>query len=88
MQGWILNAANPEHSLLLDRSGQQPIYYSDNIPVYEVWFWHFELRIWFVMLADPSRVVKQGAVGFHPAHTNEQLQMLIQQWRDHFARSN
>ena len=65
MLGWVLNATNPEESLLLDRAEQQPIYYSDGVPVYEVWIWHSELKLWFVMIADPVRVAERGAVGFH-----------------------
>ena len=87
MFGWILNAARPRESLLLYRNGQQPIYYSDNIPVYEVWFWHSELKLWFVMLADPGRVASRGAVGFHPHHTKEQIRFLIEQWRQYLVRA-
>jgi hypothetical protein len=71
--------------LLLDRVEQQPIYYSDNIPVYEVWFWHCELHLWFVMVADPGRVVPQGAVGFHPLHSKEQIKYLIEEWRKYLV---
>jgi hypothetical protein len=88
MVGWILNATRPDESLLLDRVNQQPVYYSDNVPVYEVWFWHSELKLWFVMVADPGRVVPQGAVGFHPLHTREQIKQLIEQWRQHLARTS
>lgn len=87
MLGWILNAMRSEESLLLDRVNQQPIYYSDNVPVYEVWFWHIELRLWFVMVADPGRVISQGAVGFHPLHTNVQIRKLIAQWREYLVRT-
>ncbi len=88
MLGWILNAKNPAESLLLNRSNQQPIYYSDNVAVFEVWYWHNELRAWFVMLADPGRVVPQGAIGFHPLHTPVQIKKLVAQWREYFARAN
>lgn len=85
MFGWILNATRSEESLLLDRINQQPIYYSDDMPVYEVWFWHIELRLWFVMVADPGQVVPQGAVGFHPLHTKDQIRKLVEQWREHLV---
>jgi hypothetical protein len=28
---------------------QPPLFHVDDLPVYEVWFWHSELRRWFCM---------------------------------------
>jgi hypothetical protein len=86
MLGWILNATTPEESLLLDRVDQQPLYYSEGVPVFEVWFWHRELRKWFVMIADPIRLAKQDAIGFHPLCGRGRLLRLIDQWRAYLGR--
>jgi hypothetical protein len=84
MEGWIINA-HGAGSYKLARAGQQPIFYIGIEPIFEVWFWDGVARLWFVMVADLHRVTEQGAVGFHPLHTREQITALRDQWRAYRA---
>jgi hypothetical protein len=85
MYGLIIDAHSTD-SLREFRPGQQPIFYAGGHAVFEIWFWDHVARLWFVMVADPARVAEQGAVGFHPLHTKEQITVLRDQWRQHRAR--
>lgn len=83
VEGWIINA-HGDGSYKLSRD-QQPIFHVGIEPVFEVWFWDEVARLWFVMVADPVRVAAQGAVGFHPLHTRQQITALRDQWRAYRA---
>lgn len=84
MEGWIIDARG-EGSYRIGRPGQQPIFYVGEDPVFEVWFWDAWSILWFVMTADPALAAEQGAVGFHPLHTRDQVIQLRDQWRVHRA---
>lgn len=44
---------------------QPPLFYVDDEPVYEVWFWHGELSRWFVMSTTyDAGLFRQGVVYF------------------------
>lgn len=46
----------------------------DVTPIWEVWFWNVELRMWFTMTAEPKH-----ARDFHP---DADLKAHIERWRD------
>ena len=83
MQGWIINEQS-DATRTAHRPGQQPNFYIDmdgrQEPVFEVWIWDDVAKVWYVMTTDESRIEGQG-VAFHPAHTEEQLTSLRDQWR-------
>ena len=72
MFGWILNVQDPSHDQLVERD-QLPCFYvkeprhGTDIPVFEVWFWHREVKRWFCMATkqDPL-MVQHGVVYFWP----------------------
>jgi hypothetical protein len=67
MQGWIVNAADSRYDQEVDREQEPCFYLEDGTPIFEVWFWHAQLGIWFCMAAieDPAAVA-QGVVYFRP----------------------
>ncbi len=84
MEGLIINAHGS--GIYRDsRPGQQPVFYCEGVPVFEIWFWDAISKLWFVMVADLERVAAQGAVGFHPLHTKAQVVAIRDQWRAHRA---
>lgn len=81
--GSIINATGRE-LLEVDRQ-QQPLFcLHDGSPVFEVWFYHRRSGMWFVMTCDP-KFQERGAVGFHPAHTRQQVVQLREQWSAYAA---
>jgi hypothetical protein len=71
VKGWVINISSPRETCEVDRA-QLPIWFdSDGDPVFEVWFWHRPLQLWFVMAALPGTV--QGVVYFSPSELPDQL---------------
>ena len=68
-----------------DRPSQQPLFYDGQTAVFEVWFFDSVSALWFVLTCDPAAAAKQGAIGFHPAHTEAQVLALRNQWRAYIA---
>ena len=68
MQGWILNmhSSEPGASRLVERS-QAPVLWALGEPVFELWFYDWGSRRWFVMAneADPE-TQRSGVVYFSP----------------------
>jgi hypothetical protein len=68
MNGWIVNLWDPWLSAPQTRQEmrmQPPLFYLDEDPVFEVWFWHSELNRWFVMSASYNATLQsQGVVYF------------------------
>ena len=77
MWGLILNASDPERTKD-DLRYQNPVFVlDDGYPVFEVWFYHWELQRWFVMshVTDPA-LAAAGVVFFA---TLDQLRQQIRQ---------
>ena len=79
MDGWIIKP--PGGSRIVQRPGQQPNFYIDMEPVFEMWIWDGVANLWYVMTTDEKRIGVPGVVPFHPMHTEEQLRALRDQWR-------
>jgi len=66
VEGWIVNVADPERSLAVNRE-QVPCFYLPGGPVFEVWLWHREIHRWVVMTTAPDPTwVAQGVLSFKP----------------------
>lgn len=82
MEGLILNvhddllpADSPWRTRWEERR-QPAVFCIDGVPVYEVWFWHTELRRWFCMSKSYNRqLAYQGVIYFD---TKEQLLRAIE----------
>lgn len=74
MRGFIGNISRPDFSRFEDRD-QTPVFLdADGTPVFEVWFWHADLRLWFVMSHAPDAQMQvHGVVYFNPGELPDQL---------------
>lgn len=70
MLGWVINVADQRRSVLVERQ-QTPCFYvqdgAEEVPVWEVWFWHRGISKWFVMSTVVDfNMVKAGVSYFWP----------------------
>lgn len=93
MRGLVLFAQRPYQgrSYVAERPGAPAYWVSDSggtpRPVHEVWFWDRELRLWFVMTAEPARRTDLGwrQVGFPCGLSIAQLSDFREQWRSYLC---
>lgn len=73
-QGLICNVADAAHDRMENRDQEPCFVLDDGTPVFEVWFWHEQLKRWFCMstVTDP-RLIAQGVVFFAPADVPDGL---------------
>lgn len=76
-KGWIVNVSRSDGTLEVDRD-QEPVCYANGLPVFEIWFWHADLRCYFVMTKGPLEDA-MSTIFFHPDSPPEHLQESIAQ---------
>jgi len=66
--GWVINLWDDSRTEEVDRAQPPVIYLPDTAePVFEVWFWHAEIRVWFVMSRSFNvHLQRAGVVYFDP----------------------
>lgn len=76
MTGLVLNYGRPDLSRVEDRDSVPALYLDTGAPVFEVWHWHAELRQWFVMTRDASRL-PPGLIYYDPDQLPRLKRLLV-----------
>lgn len=77
-QGWIVNLSTDECRETM-RAGPAAVTLDDGSLVFEVWYWHQELRRWFVMAPAPDPNMRaQGVIYYHPDQVQRLPRVLVQ----------
>lgn len=66
-KGLVINVANPEGDREVERSQEPCVVLDDGTPVFEVWYWHCDLKRWFVMTNEPGDPSLIGTIAFRPS---------------------
>lgn len=77
-KGWIVNLSRSDATQEVERE-QAPVFtFVDGEPCFEVWFWHRDLKRWFVMSRyhDPM-LMSHGVVFFTPEEAPDRLRARV-----------
>lgn len=79
-RGWIINVSRADADHEVERNHEPAIVLDDGTLVFEVWFWHQDLRRYFCMTKGPAdaRMIAQGVVYFHPDEVPDALRTRIE----------
>ena len=67
MRGLIINVSDSTYDQWVERDQPPAFTLEDGTPIFEVWFYHWKLKRWFVMAyIFDQRLIDQGVVYFRP----------------------